>query len=235
MGYSSMVMVKRRRADTEAVIFDYDGTLVHLNIDFSAMRQEVERVMTDYGIKPDAHKGLFILEMIDEARELISKRNPSEATSFYQEALELVTDHEVRAAKRGRVFSGAIDMLKLLRKRGIKVGIITRNCSKAVKILFPNIEGLCHVFIPRDLVNRVKPHPDHLALTLKKMAVNSPAHCLMVGDHIIDIEGGRHLGMKTAGVLTGKATHQDFMEAGADFILDDVTKIPDCIFEEQKR
>ncbi len=228
-------MVKRARADTEAVIFDYDGTLVHLNIDFIAMRQEVERVMTDYGIKPDAHKGLLILEMIDEAKELISKLNPSEGTSFYQKTLELVTDHEVRAAKRGRVFSGAVDMLKLLRKRGIKVGIITRNCSKAVKILFPNIEDLCHVFIPRDSVTRVKPHPDHLVLTLKKMAVNRPAHCLMVGDHIIDIEGGRHLGMRTAGVLTGKATHQDFMEAGADFILDDVTKIPDCIFEEQKR
>jgi phosphoglycolate phosphatase-like HAD superfamily hydrolase len=40
------------------------------------------------------------------------------------------------------------------------------------------------------------------------------------------------MGMKTAGVLTGNATYEDFVEAGADFILDDVTKLPDCIFNE---
>jgi phosphoglycolate phosphatase len=223
-------MVKGGALFTEAVVFDYDGTLVHLNINFSGMRQGVEDILAEYGIEPDAHKGLLILEMIEEATRLISEKNPSEGPSFYHRALELVTEHEVRAAKRGRILSGVVNMLTLLEEREVKVGIITRNCNKAVKIIFPDIESFCDVFIPRDYVPRVKPHPYHLALTLKKMAVNNPACCLMVGDHVIDIEGGKRVGMKTAGVLTGKAAHQDFIEAGADFILDDVTKIPECIF-----
>jgi phosphoglycolate phosphatase len=221
--------------DTEAVIFDYDGTLVHLNINFTLMRRGVEKFLAGYGIKPDAHKGLFILEMIDEATRLISEQNPSHGRAFYHKALDLVTEHEVRAAQKGKILSGVRDMLELLRRRGLKVGIITRNCNKAVKITLPDIEGLCDVFIPRDYVTRVKPHPDHLALTMKRMAVNSPARCLMVGDHIIDIQGGKRMGMKTAGVLTGNATYEDFMEAGADFILDDVTRLPDCIFKELGR
>lgn len=224
--------MKRGCVYTEAVIFDYDGTLVHLNINFGVMRQGVERFLADCGIEPDAHKGLLILEMIEEARRLISERDPSEGLCFYHKALELVTEHEVRAAKKGKILSGVINMLKLLKKRGVKVGVITRNCSKAVRIIFPDIESFCDVFIPRDCVDRVKPHPDHLALTLKKMTVKSPAGCLMVGDHIIDIQGGKRMGMKTAGVLTGKATRQDFIEAGADFILGDATEIPGRIFEE---
>jgi phosphoglycolate phosphatase len=215
------------------VIFDYDGTLVHLNINFGLMRQEVEQLLPAYGIEPGALKELLILEMIDEATRLISKRDPSEGSSFYGKAIDLVTAHEVRAAKKGKILPGVTTMLKLLKKRGIKVGIITRNCNKAVKIVFPDIEHFCDAFIPRDDVTRVKPHPDHLALTMKKMAVNNPTRCLMVGDHIIDIEGGKRMGMKTAGVLTGKTTREHFIEAGADLILDDATKIPGCILEER--
>jgi phosphoglycolate phosphatase len=217
----------------ETVIFDYDGTLVHLNINFGLMRQEVEEFLPAYGIEPGALKELLILEMIDEATRLISKRDPSEGSSFYGKAIDLVTAHEVRAAKKGKILPGVTTMLKLLKKRGIKVGIITRNCNKAVKIVFPDIEHFCDAFIPRDDVTRVKPHPDHLALTMKKMAVNNPTRCLMVGDHIIDIEGGKRMGMKTAGVLTGKTTREHFIEAGADLILDDATKIPGCILEER--
>jgi phosphoglycolate phosphatase len=216
----------------EAVIFDYDGTLVHLNINFNLMRQGVEKFLADYAIEPAALKELYILEMIDEATRLISKENPLEGPSFYHKAHELVTTYEIRAAKKGKILPGVINMLRLLEKRGVKVGVITRNCSKAVKIVFPNIEDFCDVFIPRDYVTRVKPHPDHLALTMKKMAVNKPACCLMVGDHVLDIEVGKHMGMKTAGVLTGKATRQDFIEAGADFIFDDATVISGRMLED---
>ncbi len=228
-------MMKRGRMDAEAVVFDYDGTLVHLNINFRVMREGVEKALTDYGVDPGAYKGLLILEMIDETRKLISGHNPLGGRSFYGKALDLVTEHEVRAAKRGRVLVGATDTLRLLKERGIKVGIITRNCSRAVKMVFPNVGSLCDVFLPRDSVTRVKPHPDHLTLALKRMGVKRPARCLMVGDHIIDIEGGRRMGMKTAGVLTGKATYQDFVEAGADFIVEDITRIPGCICQEQER
>lgn len=220
--------------DVEAVIFDYDGTIVHLNIDFKAMRQGVEGLLVDYGINPDALKGLYILEMIDEVTRRISERNPSEGQSFRYKALNLVTEHEVRAAKQGKIIPGVIDMLKALKSRGIKIGIITRNCERAVKLVFPDIERFCDAFIPRDCVNRVKPHPDHLGLILQKMGVDDPARCLMVGDHVLDIEGGKCKGMKTAGVLTGNTTRQHFMEIGVDLVLDDATGISDYIFERQR-
>ncbi|MBW2340578.1 MAG: HAD family hydrolase [Deltaproteobacteria bacterium] len=218
---------------TEAVIFDFDGTLVHLNIDFSVMRQGVETFLGEYGIEPDGLKGLLILEMIDEATKLISEKDPLEGQLFYHRAHELVTEHEVRAAKNGRILSGVTMVLKLLKKRGVKVGVITRNCDKAVKIVFPRIEQFCDAFVPRDYVTRVKPHPDHLVLALRKMSVSKSECCLMVGDHPTDIEAGKRVGIKTAGVLTGKATRQEFIEAGADLILDDATKIPGRIFKER--
>jgi len=220
---------------TEAVVFDFDGTLAHLNIDFGLMRQDVESLLADHGIQPIGLKGLLALEMIDEATSRISEKDPVEGKVFYQNAHLVVTEHEVRAARKGRILSGVITMLKALRRRGVKVGIITRNCDKAVRIVFPDIECFCDAFIPRDSVTRVKPHPDHLIQAIKEMSIHHPERCLMVGDHPMDIEGGKRMGMKTAGVLTGKTTRQEFIKAGADLILDDATKIPGCILEERAK
>jgi len=216
-----------------AVMFDYDGTLVQLNIDFSRMSQEVEKLLVEYGIEPGSLKGSYVLEMIDEATKRISKKSSPEGLAFNHKALELVTEHEVRAAKDGKKLPGVLRMLTLLRERGIRVGVITRNCDKAVKMVFPDIERFSDTYLPRDYVALVKPHPGHLAMALKEMEVRDPMLCLMVGDHPMDIEGGKRMGMKTAGVLTGKITHQGFMEAEADYILEDVTGIIDIIFGEE--
>jgi phosphoglycolate phosphatase len=210
----------------EAVIFDFDGTLVHLNIDFKLMRQEVEGLLAEYGLDPGPLKGLLILEMIDEATRLLSKHDPLKGQELHDKARELVTEHEIRAAKNGRVFPGVIEMFGVLNKRGMRIGVITRNCERAVKMVFPDIERFCHVFIPRDNITRVKPHPDHLSVALKEMAVSKPDRCVMVGDHPMDIEGGRRMAMKTVGVLTGRAGRKEFLEAGADLVLDSVTEIP---------
>lgn len=216
-----------------AVIFDYDGTLVQLNIDFFRMRQEVDKLLMLYGLEPVSLKGSYVLELIDEATERLSKKGAPEGLTFNHAARELVTEHEVRAAKYGKKLPGVPRILKLLKKQGIKVGIITRNCDKAVKMVFPDIEGSCDAYLPRDYVTRVKPHPDHLAMALKAMDVRDPMLCLMVGDHLMDIEAGKRFGMKTAGVLTGKITRSEFREAGADYILTDVTAVADVVFENE--
>jgi len=231
-GLIPSVYVKGVDMDIQTVIFDYDGTLVWLNINFNHIRQDIEHRLSGYDINFGALKGLYILEMIDEATKRISKKRSYEGSEFYDKAHAIVVEHEVMAAKKGHIIPGVKPLLKKLRKRGIKVAIITRNCDRAVKIVFPDIENFSDVYLPRDYVNRVKPHPDHLVVALEKMGVNNSAHCLMVGDHIMDIEGGQQMGMKTAGVLTGKITRADFTEAGADYIVDDVTSIPDIIFKE---
>jgi len=224
---------KDQHRKVKAVVFDFDGTLAILNIDFSFMRARVFALMRCYGIKEEAVQENYLLEVIDEVYHILWQRSPSGAETFYQESHHILHEVEMRAAEKGRLIPGAEATLKSLRRKGIKVGIITRNCEDAVRKVFPDVNDLCDVFVSRNSVKRVKPHPDHLTHVMDLLKI-SGEEAVMVGDHMIDIQAGKRVGMKTVGVLTGRTKKEEFEKAGADYVLKEATEICRLLFFEQK-
>jgi len=210
--------------DIRAVVFDCDETLAVLNIDFSQMRDEVFKLMRKYGIDESSIEEKYLLEIIDEVVPILSKRNSSAAEEFYQKAHLILHEIEMKAAEEGRILPGVKEVLVSLKRKGIKVGIVTRNCEEAVRKVLPDIEKFCDIFISRDSIRRVKPHPEHMTSVLTALHV-SGKETVMVGDHPIDIQAGKRVGMKTIGVLTGRTKRDEFEKAGADWILRDASEV----------
>ena len=208
----------------KAIIFDFDGTLAVLNIDFPLMRERIISLIRHFGIEERAIRERYLLEIIDEVYPMIREKDSSGAEEFYDRAHQILHEVELKAAEEGSLIPGAGGTLRTLRLWGIKVGIVTRNCEEAVRRVFPDIDDYCDVFISRDSVDKVKPHPDHLNSMLGALKV-SGEEAVMVGDHIIDIQAGKKVGMKTVGVLTGRINREEFEKAGADYILRDVSEI----------
>ena len=210
--------------DIRAVVFDFDGTLAVLNIDFSEMREQVFELMRKYGVNEEKIEERYLLEIIDEVVQILSQKNTSTAETFYQEAHQILHEVELRAAEEGKLLPDVEAALKSLRDKGLKVGIVTRNCEEAVRKVVPDIEAFCDVFVPRDLIKRVKPHPEQLTSVLKALHVTG-GETVMVGDHTIDIQAGKRVGMRTIGVLTGRVKKEEFEKAGADYVLKDASEI----------
>jgi phosphoglycolate phosphatase len=208
----------------KAIIFDFDGTLAVLNIDFSLMRGKIFDLMRHYAVQEKLIHEKYLLEIIDEVYQILWELNPPIAEDFYQKAHDTLHEVEMRAAETGRLIPGTEATLKSLRGRRIKIGIITRNCEDAVRKVFPGINDFCDVFVSRNSVKRVKPHPDHLTYVMELLKT-SGEESMMVGDHIIDVQAGKGVGMKTIGVLTGRTKKEEFEKAGADFILKDVSEV----------
>jgi phosphoglycolate phosphatase len=206
------------------VVFDFDGTLAVLNIDFSEMREQVFELMRKYGVNEEKIEERYLLEIIDEVVQILSQKNTSTAETFYQEAHQILHEVELRAAEEGKLLPGVKAALKSLRDKGLKVGIVTRNCEEAVRKVVPDIEAFCDVFVPRDLIKRVKPHPEQLTSVLKALHVTG-GETVMVGDHTIDIQAGKRVGMRTIGVLTGRVKKEEFEKAGADYVLKDASEV----------
>jgi phosphoglycolate phosphatase len=207
-----------------AVVFDFDGTLAVLNIDFSEMREQVFELMKRYGVNEEKIEERYLLEIIDEVVHILNQKNTAAAETFYQEAHRILHEVELKAAEEGKLLPGARETLRSLRGKGLKVGIVTRNCEEAVRKVFPDIEAFCDVFVSRDSIKNVKPHPEHLTSVLKALHVTGE-ETVMVGDHIIDIQAGKRVGMRTIGVLTGRVKKEEFEKAGADYILGDASEV----------
>jgi phosphoglycolate phosphatase len=214
--------------DIRAVVFDFDGTLAVLNIDFSSMRERVFELMREYGVHEEKIEEKYLLEIIDEVVQILNQKHSSAAEEFYQEAHHILHKIELEAAEKGRLLPAIEKVLKSLRGKGLKIGIVTRNCEEAVKKVFPNIEEFCDVFISRDSIRKVKPHPEHLTSVLKALRV-SGEETVMVGDHPIDIQAGKRVGMKTIGVLTGRTKREEFEKAEADYILGDASEVAELL------
>lgn len=214
--------------DIRAVVFDFDGTLAVLNIDFSEMRKQVFELIRKYGIDETLIAERYLLEIIDEVVQILNRKNTSAAEAFYQEAHLILREIEMKAAEEGRMLPGVKEALISLKRKGTKVGIVTRNCEEAVRKVLPDIEKFCDVFVSRDSIKKVKPHPEQLTSVLKALHV-AGGETLMVGDHTIDIQAGKRVGMKTVGVLTGRTKQDEFEEAGADYILGDASEVSQLI------
>jgi phosphoglycolate phosphatase len=218
----SVLSVNHTIIDT--VVFDFDGTLARLNIDFNRMRRVIAELVSAYGMDHQDLQHKYVLEMIDETAAILKNDSPRKSQSFKEEACRRIEDIEVEAAGRGELFEGTKKLLTTLREHSVRTGIITRNCARAVHLIFPDIPAFCTAVVCRDHVRRVKPHPEQLNLALSLLEA-SPGRSLMIGDHPLDIETGHNAGALSAGVLTGHFQKEDFLTAGADMVFQKATDI----------
>ncbi len=75
-----------------------------------------------------------------------------------------------------------------------------------------------------DDVDHSKPAPDLFAAALEQGGLE-PGNCVVVGDTRWDIEAAERAGLETVSVLTGGASRQELVDAGACGTYDDVADL----------
>jgi len=213
----------------DAVIFDLDGTLVQLTIDFWQMRVEVYELATRYGVRvDDRRRRLLALEFIADVVAELRQRSPQLAARFESDANATIEAIELEAAQRADLFPGVPELLAWLRERGLKLGIITRNCRAAAGAVLESLGPLVDVVLTRDDVPVVKPDPSHLRRALEALGVCGE-RALVVGDHPLDVVTGKAVGAHTAGVLRPAETPERFAAVSPDLVFTDVSELRACL------
>ncbi len=203
----------------KGVIFDFDGTLTELALDFGGMRDALVKSLLGYVTEETLRElgGLLMLEMIYAVEKKVGHRG----AALRKETFAVLRDIEVATATGKDVFPYTRPTLRSLRRIGVKLGVMTRNCAEAVRKIFPDIDTYVETVVSREDVAVVKPDPSHARAVLDRLGVDG-ADTLLVGDHATDVQAGRAAGARTAGVLSGRARRTDLEEAGADFIIEDI-------------
>lgn len=199
-------------AGVHAALFDLDGTLIETHIDFPLMKQEALAIAARYGVRDADLGGLDILAVVETARErLEAGGRADDGRRLRTEAFARLRDIEVTHCAAPVEIPGAAALLRGLRARGVAVAIVTRNCRPVSEQLVAAGHLDHDVLLTRDDVPRTKPDPEHLRAALRALGQGAEARPerrgvgVMVGDHWMDVRGGRAAGLRTVGVLRGRA------------------------------
>jgi len=199
-------------ADSEikAVFFDFDGTLTSPGaLDFPKIKLAI-------GCPADSP----ILEFIDSL----------ESESEKNTARHILDTFEMDAAAVSRPGKGCERLLKALKDRQLKIGIISRNSLQSIAKAFENFTEIgmdaFDVIISRDSPAAIKPAPDGILLAAQELGL-PPHRIMMVGDYVFDLQAGHAAGTHTVLIDTGG--HRAAWVGEYDFAIDTLDELPEII------
>lgn len=150
----------------EAVVYDLDGTLVNLVVDWQAVASELATRLRRAGVDPD---GLTSWELLDAGED----------AGIGEELEALIASHERTGARRSEPLALASGLPEI----DVPVAVCSLNCEAACTIALERHDVATYVetVIGRDSVPTRKPAPEPLLAALDPLGVN-PNEAVFVGD-----------------------------------------------------
>ncbi len=212
--------------DIQLVVFDLDGTLIGAPEPFSTLKEKLRRRLLDMGIPDEA---LGDLTPMYETLKRVSHELGIDFNELYRHMVEL----ESKRMEESFLFDGVVEVLDLLRERGIKLAVMTRSSREAtLKALgMHGIENYFEVVSTRDdvPVEALKPEPGQLKAIIESLGVE-PTKTLVVGDHGYDILPARKLGALSVMITSHDSGRMSFsVKAEPDFEVPTMVEFRDLI------
>ena len=168
-------------------IFDFDSTLVELDVDWKKVKGEVIAYGKSHGFSfdPEAH--------------LVNLSNSLSDTKEHKQAIDAIfRQHEKKAIENGDfiVYESTIPMLQTLQKMGHKTAIASNNTEETIRVVSKAASLPVNAIRCRNSVFHPTPFPDMLQSLMDEFQMDKKETC-MTGDNFWDEGSGKAAGVKT--------------------------------------
>jgi pyrophosphatase PpaX len=191
----------------DTIIFDFDGTLVNTNDVIISAWQHT------YMTYRDCHMPLeHIKKCFGEPLLVTMAREFPEIKS--EDAAEVYRAHQrENADELVKIFPNMEQLLKALKEKGLKVGIVTSRTRQSTLDYLRKfgIEEYFDDLVSCDDTEKHKPDPQPLLMGLKKLDAKAQ-NTLMIGDSVFDMKCANGAGVKTVLVGWRETTDEHALE-----------------------
>lgn len=207
------------------IIFDFDGTLGDTRANIIMTMQETMRVLGYPLAGEEAIAATIGLTLEDGFRELfpgLTERDILRCAEVYRDLFE-----KNRRKMVPTLFPHVKETLNLLKERGYILSVASSRQSVSLRGFLHDmsVEDCISYILGADNVEKSKPDPEPVLKTLRELGI--PAEeSIVVGDMPVDIIMGLRAGAATCGVTYGNSSRDDLVEAGAGYIIDDISELP---------
>jgi phosphoglycolate phosphatase-like HAD superfamily hydrolase len=162
----------------EAVVYDLDGTLVRLDVDWARTRRSAATKLSARGMEVED----------DSLWDLLERGNEEGFGPVVERA---IAEHEREGAHTAERLPPAEEL-----PLDVPVGVCSLNCEAACRIALEmqGLDGYVDTVVGRDTVETHKPDPEPLLSTIRSISV-SPADTLFVGDSERDARTAQRAGV----------------------------------------
>jgi len=203
---SNLAKIVRQKLKTDffkGIIFDLDGVIVKSSLDFGLITREI----FGSGSKRP------VLERIEELSHAAERK----------EAFRILEKHEKRAAVRTQLNPGIDELLELVKRRGMKTAIVTRNTQDSVRIILENFHLHIDCMVTRETAPP-KPSKEPVLRACECMEV-SPHEIVFLGDYEFDMLAGKRAGVVTILLRSSKQSTSE----NADLEIDSIAELVEML------
>lgn len=210
------------------IIFDFDGTIGDTRQNIIVTMQRTMR-MVGLPVKSDEECASTIgltLEnsfkaMYPDVGADMAARCVDAYRDIFMESVEELTPE---------LFPGVSETLARLDAMGIKMSVASSRQSQSL-LYFLERMGVSKYFpyvLGSDNVTKHKPDPEPVLKTLRELNY-AHSDVMVVGDMPVDVAMAHGADVRAIAVTFGNATREELVEAKADYIIDDFTRILDIV------
>lgn len=221
-------MTKLAGLPFKAVMFDLDGTLIVSTIDFMKFRTRLIEYIREKGADMRGYNvRQTTVSMISKFESELRRRGADEETvrSCLDEIDAFLNEIELENIAETRAAPGAESLLELLKRRGIRIGILTRGSPEYAKkaLVIAGLARYIDAIVARDRNSGISPKPDpESAMALAEKLGVTVDESVMVGDFSIDYICARDSGIRFYGIASDDESRRSLIECGCEEILSDL-------------
>jgi len=209
----------------KGIVMDMDGTITKFNLDYMAARREALRELDKLNLRtPEVNEQLSLYLILKKLKEEL---DTDSFTSLRRKFYGLLEDMEVKGANEVTLYPGAVETLRMLRSRGLRIGLVTNNGHAGTEITLRryHLTAFFDAIVTRDDCEEMKPDGAPVRKILTKMNIR-PQEAILVGDGVIDIMAARAVGLPSVAVATGPFSSDRLIQAEPDYLLGSVNDLP---------
>ena len=203
----------------KAILFDVDGTI----LPFDGVVKHLQEACRHFGVRVPTKREVLKYTIGYKITESIPKLIP-ETKGFIKEFSEYYRDAYNNDTKSIKPFPYVRRIFKLVKKKKMKIGIVTTKSTKQALVTLKYYKLPYDVVIGHDDVKKRKPNPEPVLKACRLLKVK-PEDCMFVGDHPFDMQAAKRAGCLPVAVLVGWGNIKNMKEAGAEYIIKDLRSL----------